>query len=145
MAVVEVADELIAIVDGVCLMVVADGILERQEVDFLNEVVAAFLELERDTARALVTSSMARLEDADPTDFLDEIVRRVENTNRRQQLMIALQLAAMADGVRVEEEASLLDTFSARLALTHDEIISSIHAAQLLLSHMEQIEAHGGN
>lgn len=145
MALVEVADELIAIVDGVCLMVVADGILERQEVEFLNDVVAAFLELEHDTAQALVTSSMTRLEDADPTDFLDEIVRRVENTNRRQQLMIALQLAAMADGVRVEEEASLLDTFSARLALTHDEIISSIHAAQLLLSHMEQIEAHGGN
>lgn len=121
-----------AIVDAVCLMTVIDGVLEQEEIAFLEAMITTMLSVDLDIAQALIQNSLARLGDEDTEPFVEEIVARLTEPADRHACMVALQLASLADGIGAEIEVAMLDDFSQRLALSKEEIHEAIGAARQL-------------
>ena len=134
METIEIKPNHAAIVDGVCLMMVADGELHPKEVAFLQAVFANMLKVSDDVVTALIDNSLSRLETADTERFIAHIVERLVDREDREGLMIALQLASLADGFGHEYELVLLETFVERFGMSEEEVRDVVHKAQALYS-----------
>lgn len=126
-----------AIVDAVCLMTVVDGVLDPEEIAFLENMVMTMLSVDIDVAQALLQNSLDRLGNEDTEGFIQAIVDRLTEPVHRHACMVALQIASLADGVGADIELHMLDDFATRLELTDAEIEAAIAAARQLLATIE--------
>lgn len=128
-----------AIVDGVCLMIAADGIIEDAELEFFYGMLCSLLGVEVDVSAALIANSLARLSGSNVQSFLDAIIERLRNDDEAQEyLMVALQLAAMADGHGHESEVVVLDAFAERFQMSDEEVADVASQAEMLYNQIQQ-------
>lgn len=132
-----------AIVDGVCLMLVVDGVFDPEEADFLEGMICALLKVELDVARALVGNSLGRIQGAHTASFVDQVVARLHTPEQRNYLMIALQIAAMADGKGTEPELKLLQVFAQRFNLSPAQIQEVTAEARVVFRKLVETEEIG--
>lgn len=140
---IEVSPGHAAIVDGVCLMLVVDGVFDPEEADFLEGMIRALLKVELDVARALVSNSLGRIQGCEVGAFVDQVVARLGSREEKHYLMVALQIAAMADGKGTAPELQLLEAFAAKLGLTPAEIQEVTQEARVVFRKLVEAEEVG--
>ncbi len=141
----ELAPDRAAIIDGVCLMMLIDGKVEPEEVDFLVSMIQTLVEVDAEPAEALVQNSFARVQELAPEVYVEDVAVRLPERSMQLHLMTALQLASLSDGSGEENEWALLDIFAQRFGLEEDEIEQAIEQAREILAAVESAALDGTN
>lgn len=96
-----------AIVDIACLAMAIDGEVSQVEAEQISHYLSTLLEVDEDISTLLIDNSLSRLQQTTVDVFLEDIERKLDGSEQREQALTAALMAGFADGIITVEEEGL--------------------------------------
>ena len=145
MEIIEIKPPHAAIVDGICMMTVIDGVLDPDELDFLSSMISSMLAVPQDVTEALIQNSLGRLKSVDDETYVEHIIERLPLPDHQHTMLVALQLASLSDGVLKRVELALLDDFVQRFGMNDEAIAAAKQEATTLYKNAMSLSENVSN
>lgn len=117
----ELSDAHQALVDAICLSILADGEVSREGEEVAVNVVTELTEMDSDDASGLVRNSFKRIK-ADPDDVLHTVADKLTTQEEIVGVFFAAAWVQYLDGEISTEEDSFLYTLADVLGLDEEEV-----------------------